>query len=265
MERQDLTPRRLDAAVLLGAGAVVLGLVFVAAVAAGAGPLRLDPERWLTFDLGVVPAPDPGISAPDMQPQPEPPPVREGDITFVVVAFTVLVAVLLTVLLVKLMKAMQDDIEVEEAEPEVTIPFAAPPGSVAGQLRDAAGAAALSLRTVAPGESRDAVVSCWLRLEAAAAEAGSVRHPASTPSEFTADLLTEHHADPEAVGDLLRLYHRARFGGSPLPDEAATQALGAVERAAAGLSGERASTGAETHGATATASLQGERSPAGPA
>jgi hypothetical protein len=246
MKRQDPVARphgrsgergRPDAAVLLGAGAVVLGLVFVAAVAAGAGPLRLDPERWLTFELGFAPAPDPGVSAPEMQPQPDPPPAREGDITFVIVAFTVLVAVLLTVLLVKLMKAMQDDVEVEEAEPEVATPFAAPPGSVAGQLRDAAGA--LTLRSVAPGESRDAVVSCWLRLEAAAAEAGSGRDPASTPSEFTAALLTEHHADPEAVGDLLDLYHRARFGASPLPDEAANRALRALERAAAGLSGER--------------------------
>lgn len=241
MERQDLTPRRLDAAVLLGAGAVVIGLVFVAAVAAGAGPLRLDPERWLTFDFGFAPAPDPGVSAPDIQPQLDPPPAREGDITFVIVAFTVLVAVLLTVLLVKLMKALQDDME--EAEPEVALPFAAPPGSVAEQLRDAAGAAALNLRAAAPGESRDAVVSCWLRLEAAAAEAGSARDPASTPSEFTAALLTEHHADPQAVGDLLDLYHRARFGASPLPDEAATHALRAVERAAAGLRGDRSPAG----------------------
>jgi hypothetical protein len=93
-------------------------------------------------------------------------------------------------------------------------------------------------RPVPPGQERDAVIRCWLALEDAAAQAGTARLPAQTPSEFTVTLLAEHDADEAATAQLLRLYHRARFGspGSrPLDQHAVQEARGALARIDASL------------------------------
>ncbi|WP_129666495.1 DUF4129 domain-containing protein [Phytoactinopolyspora endophytica] len=61
----------------------------------------------------------------------------------------------------------------------------------------------------------DAIIEAWLALEGAAAGSGAPRQPSQTPSEFTAHLLSRHHADADAIGSLRDLYHRARFSSQP--------------------------------------------------
>ena len=94
-----------------------------------------------------------------------------------------------------------------------------------------------------PGDVTDAVIACWVRLEEAAAATGLPRHPASTPSEFTAALLVAGVGREAEVHELLGLYHRARFGSRRLPDDAA-------ERAVACLTAIRASAQAAAPGRT---------------
>lgn len=106
---------------------------------------------------------------------------------------------------------------------------------VVRSLHEAADLAAHEAESAPPGRAGDAVVACWVLLEDAAARAGTPRGVANTPTEFTADLLTEHQPDQDAVATLLRLYHRARFGSQPMPDEAAREAGDALRRIAAGL------------------------------
>jgi hypothetical protein len=57
----------------------------------------------------------------------------------------------------------------------------------------------------------DAIVEAWLALEESAADKGIDRDPASTPTEFTLEVLDRTAAPPEAVRRLLHLYHEARF------------------------------------------------------
>lgn len=81
------------------------------------------------------------------------------------------------------------------------------------------------------GTGGDSVIACWLVLEDAAAESGTARQPWQSPSEFTADLLVHHRADPAASARLLRLYQRARFGHETLARAdraAAAAALAAI-------------------------------------
>lgn len=103
-------------------------------------------------------------------------------------------------------------------------------------LHEAADLAAYEAESAPPGRASDAVVACWVLLEDAAARVNSPRSAPHTPTEFTAALLTEHQPDRDAVETLLRLYHQARFGSHPLPDEAALAAGDALRRIATGLS-----------------------------
>jgi hypothetical protein len=70
----------------------------------------------------------------------------------------------------------------------------------------------------------DAVLAAWVALEDAAARSGLPRHPADTPTEFTARVLTATEADAEAVTRLLGLYHRARFSAGGVSPDAVTEA-----------------------------------------
>lgn len=87
---------------------------------------------------------------------------------------------------------------------------------------------------LAPG---DAVIAAWVALEEAADRSGVPRHPASTPTEFTLDVLDRTPADRDATRTLLDLYLRARFGHEPLTSDDVAAASGAVARLAADLAG----------------------------
>ena len=110
-------------------------------------------------------------------------------------------------------------------------------GGLADVLRRAAWSAAATARDGGPPQ--DAVVACWVALEAAGRDAGTQRAPTMTPTEFTAAVLAEHDADPLAVDQLLHLYHRARFATAPagasISRADAEAAATALDRIAASL------------------------------
>ena len=72
-------------------------------------------------------------------------------------------------------------------------------------------------------EPTDAIIAAWLALEEAAVHSGATRAPAQTPTEFTLTVLSATPASPQAVTDLLDLYHLARFAHTDItPDQVAT-------------------------------------------
>lgn len=89
------------------------------------------------------------------------------------------------------------------------------------------------------GPPGDAVIAAWLRLEEAAAEHGTRRHAHQTPTEFTTEVLAGHGAIGDALDELRRLYHRARFARTEAIGPAEAEAAGAaLDRIVAGLTGE---------------------------
>ena len=58
------------------------------------------------------------------------------------------------------------------------------------------------------GSPRNAIVECWLRLEAAVVAAGVRRDPADTSAELTQRVLANRHVDPAAIASLAALYPR---------------------------------------------------------
>lgn len=94
---------------------------------------------------------------------------------------------------------------------------------------DAAGQVAALRR----GKARNAIVECWLRLEALATASGLEPHPADTSEEFTARVLGHVTVDTGAIGRLAALYREARFSTHAMGEQhrlAAIDALEAIHR-----------------------------------
>lgn len=95
--------------------------------------------------------------------------------------------------------------------------------------------AAAQRNLLAAGEPRNAIVACWLRLEALTADAGFERDPADTSEEFTRRVLTEFSVDSSAVGELAELYRKARFSSHEIGEDERANALAALDVVHSGL------------------------------
>lgn len=86
---------------------------------------------------------------------------------------------------------------------------------------------------LATGTPRNAIVACWLRLEAVTEGAGLDRDPADTSEEFTSRVLGQFSIDASAVEELAALYREARFSSHDMGETeraAAVDALDAVHQ-----------------------------------
>jgi hypothetical protein len=90
------------------------------------------------------------------------------------------------------------------------------------------------------GAPRNAIVKCWLRLEAAVVDVGVERYPSDTSAEFTQRVLATVSVDPVAIADLAALYREARFSSHPMNEESRRAAIEALDAVHEGLrSGRR--------------------------
>ena len=79
-------------------------------------------------------------------------------------------------------------------------------------------------------DPRRAVIACWVRLEQAAALAGTQRQPGDTPSELVGRLLHEHHVSADVLGPFAGLYRQARFAPQEVDLAMRDQARAALGR-----------------------------------
>ena len=96
------------------------------------------------------------------------------------------------------------------------------------------------LRRIEEGEPGDAVIACWVLLEAAAAGAGTAPSPAETPAELVARVLTRHEVTAEPLRRLADLYRTARYSTHPLGEDARAEAQHALTQVRAELTGHAA-------------------------
>lgn len=85
------------------------------------------------------------------------------------------------------------------------------------------------------GRPRNAIIECWLRLEAAVTAAGVHREPSDTSAEFTERVLAAHHVDAVALANLAALYREARFSEHEMGEDARSAAIEALDAVHAGL------------------------------
>lgn len=94
--------------------------------------------------------------------------------------------------------------------------------------------AAAQRRALAQGSPRNAIVACWLRLEAVSESAGFEPSPADTAEEASARLRSFFGLDGEPVERLASLYREARFSSHVMGEDRrieAVEALDAIHRA----------------------------------
>jgi hypothetical protein len=85
------------------------------------------------------------------------------------------------------------------------------------------------------GAPRNAIVECWLRLEADVASAGVPTWQSDTSSELTERALSNLSVDPDAIRDLAALYREARFSQHPMGEDERAIAVRALDAVHAGL------------------------------
>jgi hypothetical protein len=79
-------------------------------------------------------------------------------------------------------------------------------------------------------DPRRAVIACWVRLEAAAAAAGTERAPGDTSTELVARLLTRHDVSAPVLAALAEVYREARFASHPVDEQTRHQARTALRQ-----------------------------------
>ena len=79
-------------------------------------------------------------------------------------------------------------------------------------------------------DPRRAVIACWVRLEQAAAAAGTTRHPGDTPADLVGRLLAEQQVDSQVLAALLEVYRQARYATHTVDDQMRQQARSALQR-----------------------------------
>jgi len=80
------------------------------------------------------------------------------------------------------------------------------------------------------GVPRNAIVRCWLQLEADVAAVGFERDPADTSLQFTERVLARYTVDSGAITELAALFREARFSDHPLDETDRRAALDALDR-----------------------------------
>jgi hypothetical protein len=84
-------------------------------------------------------------------------------------------------------------------------------------------------------DPRRAVIACWVRLEQAAAAAGTLRHPGDSPTDLVGRLLNEQQVDAQVLAALLEVYRQARYATRTVDDQMRRQARSALQRLRADL------------------------------
>lgn len=80
------------------------------------------------------------------------------------------------------------------------------------------------------GDPRRAVIACWLRLEEAAAVAGTPRHESDTATDLVVRLLRSHQVSEPVLAGLAEVYLLARFTTHTVDTRTRDQARTALHR-----------------------------------
>ncbi|MFI7598625.1 DUF4129 domain-containing protein [Actinoplanes sp. NPDC049681] len=84
-------------------------------------------------------------------------------------------------------------------------------------------------------DPRRAVIACWVRLEQAAAAAGTPRHAGDSPTDLVARLLAEQRVEAAVLTPFADVYRQARYATHTVDDQMRRQAVSALERLRADL------------------------------
>jgi hypothetical protein len=90
--------------------------------------------------------------------------------------------------------------------------------------------AGLTALDAADGDPRRVVIACWVRLEQAAAAAGTPRLAADTSTDLVTRLLAGHAVSADVLAGFAAVYRAARYATHAVDDRMRTQAREALHR-----------------------------------
>lgn len=133
---------------------------------------------------------------------------------------------LLGLLLVLLWRAVQDQMTLRHTGPS-TKPRKTALGTEPIRAAVAAGLDELDIDGADP---RAAVIACWLRLEQAAAAAGTPRVPSDSPGDLVARMLAAHQVSGQVLDRLAQVYRQARYAPHEIGEATRDEARAALRR-----------------------------------
>jgi hypothetical protein len=211
--------------------AAVLVLLFVTALAATRSAPQLDQIRGATpSDAPLLPTTVP--SAADSVQQPTE--AASGLPGWVGSAALALIVVIVLIMLWVVIWALVRDQVKRRARKGGRGALARREARTAEDLLDALDAGLEELSD-ADRDPRRAVIACWVRLEQAAAAAGTPRNPGDSPTDLVGRLLREQRVDAQVLAALLDVYRQARYATHTVDDQMRQQARSALERLRADL------------------------------
>ena len=77
-------------------------------------------------------------------------------------------------------------------------------------------------------DARRAVIACWVRLEGAAADAGTPRELGDSPTDLVTRLLSAHRVSRPVLDQFARVYREARYATVPIGEGARQVAMRAL-------------------------------------
>lgn len=173
---------------------------------------------------GPTAAPTPTVST-------APPSVSvPGWLAWVPAVFGVLLLAALVVLVVHLVRLYLRNRLPRDREDVDVAPLPVEVQDEAGQRLRAAVDAGIEELDDDGTDPRRAVIACWLRLEAAAAAAGTPRAPADTPGDLVARMLAAHQVSAPVLRGCADLYRQARYAPGEVEESMRTQAREALGR-----------------------------------
>jgi hypothetical protein len=111
------------------------------------------------------------------------------------------------------------------------------PDALTAQAREVVAAvdAGLADLSDADADTRRAVIACWVRLEEAAAAAGTWRLPGETPADLVGRLLTEHRVSRPVLDGFAAVYREARYATHVVDEQMRATAVTALRQLRAEL------------------------------
>ncbi len=214
--------------------AAVLALLFVTSLAATRSAPQLDqitPEDTApTSDAPLLPTAAPTVTTGAKQP----PEAASGLPDWVGTVAIFLLGILALVVLGIVTFAVLRDQSRRRARKKGVATHRRDQGRTAEELVAALDAGIEELSD-ADRDPRRAVIACWVRLEQAAAAAGTPRHPGDSPTDLVGRLLREQRVDAQVLAALLDVYRQARYATHTVDNEMRQQARSALERLRADL------------------------------
>ncbi|GAA2621295.1 hypothetical protein Adu01nite_54190 [Paractinoplanes durhamensis] len=213
--------------------AAVLVLLFITGLAATRSAPQLDqiqPDATPTTPP-LLPTTEPSISR---GPQP-PPEAAKGLPDWVGTVALVLLGVVAIVVLALVLWAVLRDAAKRRARKGKRHGKQGRDGASTAEELVAALDAGLEELSDTDRDPRRAVIACWVRLEQAAAAAGTPRNPGDSPTDLVGRLLREQQVDAQVLAALLEVYREARYATHTVDDTMRRQARSALERLRADL------------------------------